>query len=425
MSILKNLEELLDAGVINEETAIQIQQFYETKEEDNPSRLILVFGILGALLVGLGIILILAHNWDDIPRNIKTLLGFIPLIVGQVACGWTLLKKNDSLAWRESSAVFLFFAIGASIALIGQIYNIPGNLKSFLFTWMLLALPLLYVMRSSMVSVLYLIGILAYTNSFLRQNQYYQFYPLFLAAMPHYYLLLKEKPLSNFTNFHHWLIPASLLITLNTLVDNAEIYIIPAACSLLGLFYLIGQLDYFKKKSIKTNGYLVIGSLGTIIFLLVFSFREPWHEMESEFIEIFSQFHTEIIASIVISVLALGLLIYHLSRKSFHQLGPQSFIFLLFIPIFFIGLQTEVVFIVLNILLFCIGVWTIRKGIVSNSLGILNYGLLIITALIAVRFFDGDLSFVIRGILFVIIGLGFFASNYWMMKNRKKTIANG
>jgi hypothetical protein len=40
-------------------------------------------------------------------------------------------------------------------------------------------------------------------------------------------------------------------------------------------------------------------------------------------------------------------------------------------------------------------------------------------ALILCRFFDTDMSFVIRGILFLIVGLGFFLANYWTLKQKK------
>jgi hypothetical protein len=46
--------------------------------------------------------------------------------------------------------------------------------------------------------------------------------------------------------------------------------------------------------------------------------------------------------------------------------------------------------------------------------------LLIITALIACRFFDTDFSFVVRGLVFIGVGVGFFATNYYMIKKRKK-----
>ena len=73
----------------------------------------------------------------------------------------------------------------------------------------------------------------------------------------------------------------------------------------------------------------------------------------------------------------------------------------------------------INLLVFALGILTILKGANQNHLGILNYGLLIITALVVCRFFDTNISFVIRGLLFVGVGVGFFMTNYWMLKKRR------
>ena len=73
----------------------------------------------------------------------------------------------------------------------------------------------------------------------------------------------------------------------------------------------------------------------------------------------------------------------------------------------------------INIVIFSIGVLTIIQGAQKNHLGILNYGLLIISVLVICRFFDTDLTFVVRGVLFVLVGLGFFGANYWMLQKRR------
>ena len=111
------ITELLNAGIITPEIAERINNYYNTKSGPPQNKVVIVFGILGALLVGLGIILILASNWDDLPRSVKTVIAFIPLLIGQFCCGYTLIKKEDSMAWREASSVFLIIAIGASISL--------------------------------------------------------------------------------------------------------------------------------------------------------------------------------------------------------------------------------------------------------------------------------------------------------------------
>ena len=74
-----------------------------------------------------------------------------------------------------------------------------------------------------------------------------------------------------------------------------------------------------------------------------------------------------------------------------------------------------------NILTFLLGLYYLRKGSRINHLGILNYGLLIITALIICRYFDTGMSFLIRGVLFVGVGFGFIFANYNLIKKRKQS----
>ena len=73
-----------------------------------------------------------------------------------------------------------------------------------------------------------------------------------------------------------------------------------------------------------------------------------------------------------------------------------------------------------NVLVFILGILAIKIGAARFNFGILNYGLLIVSILITCRFFDTDMSFVIRGLLFVIVGIGFFMANYIMLKRQQK-----
>ncbi|MFE3848616.1 DUF2157 domain-containing protein [Flavobacterium sp. LB3P45] len=79
--ITNELQELLKANVVTEETAKKLAVFDE-KQEGNQNKLSSVFGILGVILVGLGVILVFAHNWDTLSRVTKTLLSFLPLLTG-------------------------------------------------------------------------------------------------------------------------------------------------------------------------------------------------------------------------------------------------------------------------------------------------------------------------------------------------------
>ena len=424
MSLIKDIPELIEADVISQATADKIQNYYRNKGGQSTNQLFIVFGILGAILIGLGIILIISQNWNNLSRTSKTLFAFLPLLIGQFICGFILIKKQDSITWRESGTAFLFFAVGAVISLVSQIYNISGDFGSYLLIWMLLCLPLIYLMRSSITSLLYLVGITIYAietgYSSYTSAESYVYWILLLAALPHYYLLYKKEPKSNFMIFHNWIIPLSLVITLGTIANKTDELMYIAYFSLFGLFYLVGDLDFFTQQRQKNNGSKILGTLGTIVLLLILSSDWFWKGLREKYF-LFSEVTTtpEFIVAAILSLLAGTLFYLQQKNKTIKDIELISSVFILFILIFIIGLYSPLATILINILVFAIGLVTIRDGAKQDNLGILNFGLLIITALVIFRFFDTDLSFVIRGILFVSIGVGFFITNYWMLKKRK------
>jgi uncharacterized membrane protein len=423
MNLHHDIEALLEAGIIDSATADRIVNYYQSKPSNSGNRLYLAFGILGALLIGSGIILILAHNWDDFSRVTKTVLAFLPLLISQVLCAYTLLKKRESDTWREATAILLFFAVGASIALISQIYNLPGRLDSYLLTWAVLVLPLIYIMRSSMVSLLYLAGITWYACEAgygYNGTPWNYYWLLFLAAVPFYYLEYRRRPQSNAVAFHHWMIPGSLVIALGILSDTHGEWMFVTYMSLLGLFYQIGNSTYLKNESLAKNGYRVIGALGSIGVLLALSFDWFWEELSRDG-DLWSGLGTspEFWLSLILTALATGLSVRNLSRKGWKNIEPLTPVFLIFLVIFLIGTQSEIAVILINILVLTAGILIIRKGGQEDHLGVLNFGLLVVTALIGARFFDVNLSFVLRGLLFILLGIGFFVVNYRMLQKRK------
>jgi uncharacterized membrane protein len=423
MSILNDIPELVSANVISTETAKKIRDYYQNKGGQSQNKLLIVFGVLGSILTGLGIILIIAHNWDDLSRSSKTVFAFLPLIIGQGLCIFILFKKSTIVAWRESGTIFLFFAVAASISLVSQIYNIPGDLSAFLITWMVLCLPLIYLMNSSVSSLLYFEGITWYVcvkcYSTYPRSEDYLYWFLFMLALPHYYLLYKRNPGSNFMTFHNWIVPISLTIALGSVAEKTQELIYIGYISLFGLFYLIGNSSFFKEQKLPANLYRNLGSVGTIALLLSLSFDWFWTRLRARNFQFNDLYSPEFIAAFIITLAAAGLL-YRQKRNKPLEINPTEPAFIFFIIIFLIGLSSPLSVVLVNLLVFTIGVLTIRKGAKDDHLGILNYGLLIITALVICRFFDTDLSFVARGILFISVGMGFFLANLWMNKKRKE-----
>ena len=429
MRILKETEELVQAGILPQETADRIAAYYKAKEERHPNRLMLVFGLLGALLCGLGIILIVAHNWDNFSRPVKTSFAFLPLLLGQAICAYTLLRQQNSAAWREASAVFLSLAVGGSISLVSQIYNIPGNIGVFMLSWSLLCLPLVYILKSSAVSLLYVVGICAYAmhqgfevHSADRHIRHLHW--LLLAGIGlHYYGLIRQNPGSNFTAFHHWFLAAAgmLLLWVSVHGDNNSDLMRTAFMSLFGFYSIIGSAAWFEKQHSAANAYRITGALATVVLLLVLSFDTFWHKSDVHsyaFGDLFTQ--TSGLATILLTLGAVYVLYRQMKSGSANALNPFNLSFLAFHVVVSAGVMSESLPpLLVNLLLLTLGILNIRAGAQKNHLGILNTGLLIVMALVICKFFDTQISFVLRGLMFVLAGTGFFVANIRMLKKRR------
>ena len=186
-----------------------------------------------------------------------------------------------------------------------------------------------------------------------------------------------------------------------------------AYMSLFGLYYLIGSL--FDDEA--NNEYKKLGAFGTVAMFIGFSFKWFWEELADQDLRLLSP---EFIVAVVLSVLATVLFFHKQKRKPDAPFNPLELAFVWFILIFVSGIWSYILATVLtNIFALAIGVYTVVRGSKQNHLGILNYGLLIITALVVCRFFDTNMTFVVRGILFVLVGIGFFVANYSMLQKRK------
>ena len=416
--LIKELPELVENDIISQDIASKIERYYQSKTNNTANRLFTVFGVLGSILVGLGIMLILAHNWDDFSKSIKTIFAFAPLVIGQLLVGFSILKKK-SKTWKEASGVFLFFTVGASIAMVSQIYNIPGDFTNYMLVWILLCAPLIYLLKSHALAILHLVYATIYACNYGYADGTkapWLFLVLILLLIPYYVNLLQSKPKANITSVFNWLLPISLVITLGAFITKFDELIFLSYIILFGLFYNLGKLPVFNNLKLRQNGYLVLGSFGTVVLLLISSFRIVWEEVLT--ISSFSGNETTLVT--VLFVISLGVLVYLFLKKKVNKLNMFHYIFIIMTILFFVGLKNDVSpTIITNILLLILGINAIKIGADKMHFGVLNYGLVIITGLIFCRFFDTDMSFVIRGLLFVFVGIGFFATNYIMFRKQK------
>ncbi len=115
---------------------------------------LLIFSGIGAVVVGLGVILLLAYNWQAIPKFGK--LGLIfGAMLGAHAGGLRLFQTED---WRrqlgESLTVLGTMLFGAGIWLVAQVYHIDEHYPNGFLLWGLGALALAWALPSVAQGVL-------------------------------------------------------------------------------------------------------------------------------------------------------------------------------------------------------------------------------------------------------------------------------
>ncbi len=123
----KQLPDLLQEGVIDAATDQRLRRHFNFAAAGTPAQgaagslslVTIILAAIGGLLIGGGIILIFAHNWQHIGRPMRAALAFAPLLAAQALAVMAIFPRRRGQAWREVAGVLLFCAVPAAIALIG------------------------------------------------------------------------------------------------------------------------------------------------------------------------------------------------------------------------------------------------------------------------------------------------------------------
>ncbi len=124
----------------------------------------------GIVLVTLGILLLIAANWEVMPTPLRMLAGIIPW----VAC-YAMVWKNTQAEDEQGIELWLLASsllLGANIALQAQIFHISAYFPDGVLWWILGSLPVMLYFRSNVfvvvLKILYIIWLFM-------QNEYQQF----------------------------------------------------------------------------------------------------------------------------------------------------------------------------------------------------------------------------------------------------------
>ncbi|MBF0421472.1 MAG: DUF2157 domain-containing protein [Magnetococcales bacterium] len=153
----QRIHEWTQEGLISADQAVAIITYEDNRPKTN--RLLYSFMALGAGVLGIGIITLIAANWDQIPHGVKLGVDLTSLLA--IAYGlWQQQGRKNSLVWE---LLLLLFALGclASIGLIGQIYHASGKLDHALLLWAVLTFPVATLAQRPFLPALWTLCLIA------------------------------------------------------------------------------------------------------------------------------------------------------------------------------------------------------------------------------------------------------------------------
>ncbi len=387
-----------------------------------------VIAILGVLLIGGGIILMVAYNWEQLSRPWRTVLSILPLLLAQLIYGYAFFRRQYAPAWVEGASTFLFLMLGASLALISQTYHIAGTLDEYLLSWALLSIPLLYLMNASLPAVLYLIGI-AWWAVERGGSTTVWYWGLLAAVLPHLIINLRADRSPLRRNVLGWALTLTFAVAWWWVIEvELTAFSLVGSALVLSLFYLIGKEYNRQPRRLIRAPFRTVAVAGMFVMLLVLSFRLdlPRHTFRELTNGLdFAPWAAR--TNLVVLVLLFGAYVY-LFLRGFSRRGPIAyavslFPFVIIAYLFFYSpAAPRLAMALANLFAFGLGLIYLLTGIQRQRLGLVNIGLMFILVLAAVRFFDTDWSYIAKGTAFILLGAGFLAAN-WVLSRRWKETA--
>ncbi|WP_088307391.1 DUF2157 domain-containing protein [Novosphingobium sp. B 225] len=149
-----------EAGLLDEAQAARIRAW-----EADHSRPLALWAVIGiaALAIGLGVVLVVAANWEEIPGMVRLALH-LALLAGTL--GW-LWRRGDRMAraqpWGLEALLFVTAMLGMTfLAHVGQVYQTTSPLWQPLALWLALMGPLLLLRGQSWLAAMLLFATSVY-----------------------------------------------------------------------------------------------------------------------------------------------------------------------------------------------------------------------------------------------------------------------
>lgn len=431
LEMLGKLSEIFDVSIEELIYGHKRNVTLETKKPDYNSTLMIVFSILGSLLAGVGVVLIFVTFWQKMPMLFKAVLSFLPLLAGQSAGVFTLLKKRDKLPWCEGAAVLWTAGIAATLAMIYNIFDLEIYWHTVLILISLCIIPVIGLLKAVAPLVVYYACAIIWLCAASSGDTVYAMLLLVVLLLAGGWIFtsrfVKKENKSIRSLYSQWVsVAAVLALAVCTAISFGDIHLIFSAVGTVGICLLLLSL----RDSDIVMPYRLPGLVLTS-FMLFASGAIYYGNLE--------QSNENIIFTVLqgVAVLLCGLYIIFTKTKgkdiffnAYIAVSAISIFVFLVVSFRFpdsasaLGNKDEVFKAVMKIIAVIANILLMISGAREKKLASINIGFTSVAALALLFVYQSGLSMIANGFLLLIFGGVLLAINFSLARqNAKKNVA--
>lgn len=162
----RDLATWVGKGLLTDETADSLLKEYDTRPASFSLGNVLM--ILAAILLAAAILLVIASNWEQIPRLVR--VGVILALIWAVHLGAAAMLARGAVAAASGLLVIGTLSFGGAISLVGQMYHLSGDEQAVMYLWFAIAAVSAVFFRSAVVAAV--AGFLSWASFAVYLNAY-------------------------------------------------------------------------------------------------------------------------------------------------------------------------------------------------------------------------------------------------------------
>ncbi len=396
--ITQDLAELREQGVLSPENAARLEDYYQKKENRNYRYFAWVIALIGILLIVSGVGLLCSFLWGSFPLSAKLALSALPLAAGAV-CAFYTFTSSPGLPGREISALLNFIGIAFFTFMVISLYRIHPQMQCLVFLALAIALALIYIFGSAILTFFYAAGILL-GGQFIFDCPAEKLVAL-AAILPFVLTHLK----SNYPERIVIRYAVLLLAVWGAICLNFHYPVLPWMA--LTIVLLLGGWEIYlrRQEHFLGNPWLLAAFAALLALLAVTSSSDRYFQIAAVTPVMRTAYWVS--TGIVLAVLAV---VFPRRRWDAKRLLPMLLVLGMILPLC-TGITPGGMRIFVNSVGALLGVALIFNGVKKYQFVLFHGGLLVLAVLIGCRFFDRGISVPLRAGGLIALGVIFIIAN--------------